>query len=190
MHVTRKASKVPSDGADGTSGLDERAAHSTDGRGASRTVLILVGLSLALNLLAGGAYLGSSYFATQRAKPNLVDRRFADLAHKLDVDAATDPGMLALHRAFKLAIEVRHLRSQPVIDDILAEFAKPVPDVARIRSLQDKVVDVRRASGDEVLTALIDFLAQATPKERTDLIALLRDRKEPDTMPLRVGLMP
>ena len=96
MHVTRKASKVPSDGADGTSGLDERAAHSTDGRGASRTVLILVGLSLALNLLAGGAYLGSSYFATQRAKPNLVDRRFADLAHKLDVDAATDPGMLAL----------------------------------------------------------------------------------------------
>jgi hypothetical protein len=152
--------------------------------------MILAGLSLALNLLAGGAYLGSSYFATRQAKPNLVDRRFADLARKLDVDAATDPGMLALHRAFKVAIEVRRLRNQPLVDDILAELDKPAPDVARIQALQDTVTGIRRASGNEVLGALIAFLDQATPKERADLIALLRDRKEPATMPLRYGLMP
>lgn len=190
MHVARKKSKMPRDRVDGASGLDERAAHSTDGRGMSRPVMILAGLSLALNLLAGGAYLGSTYFATRQTKPNLVDRRFADLARKLDVDAATDPGLLALHRAFKVAIEVRRLRNQPLVDDILAELDKPAPDAARIQALQDGGTSIRRASGNEVLTALIAFLDQATPKERTALIALLRDHKEPATMPLRYGLMP
>ncbi|HEV2676917.1 MAG TPA: hypothetical protein VGV37_20485 [Aliidongia sp.] len=170
--------------------MDERAAHSTDRRGTSRTVAILAGLSLALNLLAGGAYLGSSYLAIHQAKPNFIDRRFADLGAKLGVDAGTDPGIVALHRAVKVAIEVRHIRSQPLVDDILAEFAKPAPDAGRIRSLQDAVIGLRRTSGDEVLSALIAFLGQATPKERADLIALLRDKKEPDTMPLHFGLIP
>jgi len=153
-------------------------------------VKILAGLSLALNLLAGGAYIGSTYFAAHQGRPNLIDRRFADLGAKLGVDATSDPGLSMLHRSIKLALDVRHLRSQPLMEDILAEYAKPVPDEARIAALQDRALAVRRASGDETLAALITFLAQAAPDERQKLIALLAERKDEDTMPLRFGLLP
>ncbi|GGF03796.1 hypothetical protein GCM10011611_06560 [Aliidongia dinghuensis] len=153
-------------------------------------VEILAVLSVALNLLALGAYLGSNYFQTSQHRLSIVDRRFTDLARELGVEAATDPGLTALHRAVKIAVEVRHARAQPVVDDILAEFGKPTPDPERIRVLQDQVITIRRATGDEVLTALVTYLQQATPEQRQKLIALLRDRKDPGTMPLRYGLAP
>jgi hypothetical protein len=152
--------------------------------------MILAGLSLALNLLAGGAYIGSTYFATHRARSNLIDRHFADLARKLGVDPGQDPGIMALHRAVKVALDVRHIRSQPVFEDIMTEFAKPEPDPARIQTLQDQVTTVRRQSGDETLAALIAFLDQATPEERGTLLGLLKDHKNMDTAPIRFGLAP
>ena len=175
--------------------MSEQRAHSTDGSSGSsgssgRIVTILAGLSLALNLLAGGAYIGSTYFAAHQGRPNLIDRRFADLGKKLGVDPKTDAGLSALHRSLKLALDVRHLRSQPLMEDITAEFAKPMPDAARIAVLQDQALAIRRSSGDETLAALITFLNQAPPDERTKLIAFLAERKDEDTMPLRFGLMP
>jgi len=168
--------------------LGERTAHSTGG--GTRVVTILMGVSLALNLLAGGAYVGSTYFAARQARPNLVDRRFGDLARKLGVDPEADAGFATFHHAVKVALEVRHVRSQPLIEEIIAEFAKPMPDPARIETLQDAVLAIRRSTGDETLAALVTFLAQATPDERAKLIELLRDRKNEDTMPLRFGLVP
>ncbi|MDB5360525.1 MAG: hypothetical protein JWO51_1822 [Rhodospirillales bacterium] len=172
----------------GRSALNERV-HSIDG-GGHRLVLLLAGLSVALNLLAGGAYIGSTYFATQQGRPNMFDRRFADLGTKLGADPAGDAGLTALRRSIRLALDVRHLRSQPLMEDITAEFAKPAPDEARIRALQDQALAVRRASGDETLAALIAFLVQATPDQRTKLLALLGEMKDESTMPLRFGLMP
>lgn len=161
------------------------------GDGSGRTVTILAGLSLAINLLAGGAYIGSTYFAAHQAHGGgVVDRRFADLGTKLGLDPKTDTGLAALHRSVKLALDVRHLRNQPLMEDITAEFSKPAPDEARISALQDQSLAIRRASGDETLAALITFLTQATPDQRTKLIAFLAERKDEDTMPLRFGLMP
>ena len=65
-----------------------------------------------------------------------------------------------------------------------------MPDAARIAALQDQALAIRRSSGDETLAALITFLAQATPDERTRLIVLLDERKDEATMPLRFGLLP
>lgn len=190
MHMRAKSLKVgPGSNQTGRSALSEQRAHSTDG-GGSRIVMVLAGLSLALNLLAGGAYVGSTYFAAHQRRPSLIDRRFADLGTRLGVDPASDPGLSALHRSVKLALDVRHLRNQPLMEDITAEFAKPMPDAARIAALQDQSLAIRRASGDETLAALIAFLAQASPDERTKLIAFLSERQNPDTIPLRFGLMP
>jgi hypothetical protein len=163
-------------------------AHST--AGGTRIVTILAGLSLALNLLAGGAYVGSTYFASHMARPSLIDRRFADLARNLGVDLQGDPGIAALHRAVKVALDVRHIRTQPLFGDIMAEFAKPAPDPARIQALQDAVTRIRRETGDETLAALIAFLDQATPDEREKLLGFLKDRKNEDTAPIRFGLAP
>lgn len=190
MHMPAKSLKVGSGSYQtGRSALSERRAHSTDG-GDSRIVMILAGLSLALNLLAGGAYVGSTYFAAHQHRPSLIDRRFADLGSRLGVDPASDPGLSALHRSVKLALDVRHLRNQPLMEDITAEFAKPMPDATRIAALQDQSLAIRRSSGDETLAALIAFLTQASPDERTKLIAFLSERQNPDTIPLRFGLMP
>jgi hypothetical protein len=169
--------------------LSEQRAHSTAGS-SGRIVAILAGLSLAFNLLAAGAYIGSTYFATHQRWTNLIDRRFADLGGKLGLDPASDPGLSALHRSVKLALDVRHLRSEPVMADLATEFAKPAPDPARIATLQDQALAIRRASGDETLTALVAFLAQATPEARQKLIGFLGERKSEDTMPLRFGLLP
>jgi len=168
--------------------LSERVHSSDDGGG--RVVLILACLSLALNLLAGGVYIGSTYFAAHQGRPNLIDRRFADLGQKLGIDPNSDAGLATLHRSVKLALDVRHLRNQPLMEDITAEFSKPTLDEARITALQDQSLAIRRASGDETLAALITFLAQATPDQRTKLIAFLSERRDEDTMPLRFGLMP
>ena len=168
--------------------MGERAAHSTGGGG--RIVTVLAGLSLAVNLLAGGAYVGSTFFAAHLRKPSIIDQRFADLAEKLGVDPQTDPGIAALHRAVKVALDVRHIRSQPLLEDIMAEFAKPMPDPARIDALQQAVLAIRRATGDETLAALLAFLNQATPDERARMMSFMRDRKDEDTMPLRFGLTP
>jgi hypothetical protein len=190
MHMPAKSLKVGSGSYQtGRSALSERRAHSTDG-GGSRIVMILAGLSLALNLLAGGAYVGSTYFAAHQHRPSLIDRRFADLGSRLGVDPASDPGLSALHRSVKLALDVRHLRNQPLMEDITAEFAKPMPDATRIAALQDQSLAIRRSSGDETLAALIAFLTQASPDERTKLIAFLSERQDADTIPLRFGLMP
>ena len=168
--------------------MSERVHSSDDGGG--RVVLILACLSLALNLLAGGAYIGSTYFAAHQGRPNLIDRRFADLGQKLGIDPNSDAGLATLHRSVKLALDVRHLRNQPLMEDITAEFSKRTLDEARITALQDQSLAIRRASGDETLAALITFLAQATPDQRTKLIAFLSERRDEDTMPLRFGLMP
>lgn len=172
----------------GRSALNERA-HFIDG-GGNRVVLILAGLSVALNLLAGGAYIGSTYFAERQSRPTMFDRRFADLGTKLGADPAGDAGLTALRRSVRLALDVRHLRSQPLLEDITAEFAKPAPDEARIQALQGKALAIRRASGDETLVALIAFLGQATPDQRTRLLAFLGEMRDESTMPLRYGLMP
>ena len=166
--------------------LSEREVSGGGGRG----VIILAGLSLALNLAIGGAYVGSTFLAEHQGRPNLIDRRFADLGTRLGLNAATDPGLLQLHRSVKLALDVRHLRSQPLMQDIMAEFAKPMPDAAHIAALQDQAQVIRRASGDETLTALLAFLAQATPEQRAKLIDFLGERQDQDTMPLRFGLLP
>jgi hypothetical protein len=190
MHMRAKSLKVGVGSYQtGRSALSERRVHSTDS-GGSPIVTILAGLSLALNLLAGGAYIGSTYFAAHQHRPSLIDRRFADLGSRLGVDPASDPGLSALHRSVKLALDVRHLRNQPLMEDITAEFAKPMPDAVRIATLQDQSLAIRRSSGDETLAALVTFLAQAKPDERTKLIAFLSERQNPDTMPLRFGLMP
>jgi hypothetical protein len=190
MHMRAKSLKVGSGSYQtGRSALSEQRAHSTDGVG-GRIVLILASLSLALNLLAGGVYIGSTYFAAHQGRPSLIDRRFADLGSRLGVDPDSDPGLAALHRSVRLALDVRHLRSQPLLEDITAEFANPAPDAARIATLQDQALAIRRSSGDETLTALVAFLAQAKPDERTKLIAFLSERKDEDTIPLRFGLMP
>jgi hypothetical protein len=188
--MTAKSPKLPPYREHQGIGLDDEAAHSTNGRTGSRTVVVLAGLSLAVNLLAAGAYLGSSYFATKQAAPGAIDRRFDELAQKLAISPEADPGFTALKRAFRIATEVRRARSQPLVDDILEEFGKPAPDPQRIRSLQDQVIAVRRATGDEVLGALVAFLEQATPQERKAMLALLADHKDPATTPLRYGLMP
>jgi hypothetical protein len=189
MHMPAKSHKV---GAGflktGRSVLSERAHSSDDG--GSRVVLVLACLSLALNLLAAGAYVGSTYFAAHQGRPNLIDRRFAELGTKLGLDPNSDAGLATLRRSVKLALDVRHLRNQPLMQDITAEFSKPRPDEAHIAALQDQSLAIRRASGDETLGALITFLAQATPDQRTKLIAFLSERKDEDTMPLRFGLMP
>lgn len=174
----------------GAIGLDEPTVHSTDESRGARLVTILAGLSLAINLLAAGAYVGSTYFAAHQGRAGLVERRFADLARKLDVDPETDAGLTQLHRSVRVALDVRHIRNQPLMDDILAEFAKPTPDPARIGALQDAALSIRRATGNEALAALMTFLKQATPEERAKLLDLLGDHKDQDTMPLRFGVLP
>jgi len=189
MHMPAKSLKVgPGFLEARRSVLSERAHSSNDG--GSRIVLILACLSLALNLLAAGAYVGSTYFAAHQGRPNLIDRRFADLGTKLGIDPNSDAGLATLHRSVKLALDVRHLRNQPLMEDITAEFSKPAPDEAHIAALQDQSLAIRRASGDETLSALIAFLAQLTPDQRTKLIAFLAERRDEATMPLRFGLMP
>jgi len=189
MHMRAKSLKVGPGFLQARRSVLSERVHSSDD-GSSRVVLVLACLSLALNLLAGGAYIGSTYFAAHQGRPNLIDRRFADLGTKLGLDPNGEAGLATLHRSVKLALDVRHLRNQPLMEDITAEFSKPVPDEARIAALQDQSLAIRRASGDETLAALIPFLAEITPDQRTKLIAFLAERKDEETMPLRFGLLP
>ncbi|MBX6369964.1 MAG: periplasmic heavy metal sensor [Rhodospirillales bacterium] len=135
-----------------------------------RWLWVALGVSLALNVLAGGYVAGSLWTREHRGPEGI--------AGELHLDAAQ-------HAAFE-----RHLRSmregyrryrdetRPLLQKALRELAKPQPDEAAVEQILEEGLSKRRALQQEHTRSTRAFLETLTPEQRERFVELMSRRME------------
>jgi Spy/CpxP family protein refolding chaperone len=135
-----------------------------------RWLWVALGLSLALNILAGGYIAGVLW-------PH--ERRGAErLAKELDLNPAQRQAFERHVRTMREDNRRYRDETRPLLQQSWRELAKPQPDQAALDRLLDEGIAKRRALQQENARSMRDFLGTLEPEQRERFIELMRQRME------------
>ena len=145
-------------------------------RGDSRRHLLwaLLALSLVLNLCFVA---GALWIRVQGPAPPI---NAAERLERIGGQLALDPGQKEAFDAYSQAVRTRmqemHKAVDPQVANAWSEIAKPDADVGKVVQLFDEAGQTRRGFMRELAPVTLSFLAKLTPEQRTQFVALIRQR--------------
>ncbi len=149
-----------------------------------RFVEIALALSLVLNVFVVGGFVYSQLTGPSGA-PVGHDRRLDLMANRLGVDTEKSKPFREFKAGLRQVFNGLNQTNRPLFDQLWQEALKPDPDLARLDQLVDEIVAKRQAVSHESLRLLVKFSASLSPDQRSALLALMQNRKEMITGPLR-----
>jgi Spy/CpxP family protein refolding chaperone len=142
-----------------------------------RMLVILLIVSALLNFcfLAGAAW--TRWHASARWAS--AEQRYQEMARELDLDPKQRIGFDSYVAAMRAHTEKMHRQVAPLIGSAWEEIAKPQADAARIMRLFDEAAEKRREFQREASAQTLDFLAILSPAQRSEFVAVARERRAP-----------
>jgi Spy/CpxP family protein refolding chaperone len=135
-----------------------------------RWLSVALGLSLALNILAGGYVVGALW---KRERPG-PER----MAKALNLDPAQRTAFERHLRSMREETRRYREETRPLLQQSWHELAKPQPDEAALDRLFEEGIAKRRALQRENARSMRSFLATLEPEQRQRFLELLRERGE------------
>lgn len=135
-----------------------------------RWLWIALGVSLALNVLAGGYIAGSLWTREHRGTERI--------AETLDLDAAQQAAFERHLRSMREGYRRYRDETRPLLQQALRELAKPQPDEAAVEQILDEGLSRRRTLQHEYTRSIRAFLETLAPDQRERFVELMGQRME------------
>lgn len=135
-----------------------------------RWLWVALGLSLALNVLAGG-YIAGALWQHERRGPER-------LAKELNLNPAQREAFERHVRTMREDNRRYREETRPLLQQFWRELAKPQPDQATLDRLFDEGLDKRRTLQRENARSVRDFLETLEQEQRQRFVDLMQQRME------------
>ncbi len=134
---------------------------------------ILFAISLTLNVAIAGAFAWHVW----RGEDRMVDRTpIMRAANALQLEGAQREKLVQFRQAARQAFEATRQTVRPLRRELLAELAKPQPDLAAVDRMIDQISAEQAKVQKAMVHAFAEFYAGLTPEQRNAYNKNLRER--------------
>lgn len=140
-----------------------------------RVLLALLAVSAALNLF----FIAGAVWTRVHAPPAAAsfDQRFQRIGDELNLDPQQRIAFDRYTAAMRLRRENMRRQIAPLFDAARQEIGKPQADADQIFRLLDEAAQKRREFQREAIVQTLDFLAVLSPTQRSQFVAIVRERR-------------
>ncbi|HWI27060.1 MAG TPA: Spy/CpxP family protein refolding chaperone [Stellaceae bacterium] len=156
-----------------------------DGRAARASRSRLLWVVLVISLAVNAFFIGTAAWWATSLHMLTPAQRFRQIVHELSLSDDQRDAFQQFTIAARRGMRQLHDSNGPLLQKVWQELAKPQPDQDLIAKLVDQATENRRAYQRTMTAALSQFLADLSPDQRAQFIALTERHHDPAAWRLR-----